>query len=114
MPRSDCNQEQIWALIQARKQKRPATEAEPSTSSALDASPAADTVLIDVLYQALRSPLPEGGTSAASARLTLQSAIALDSIRAPLKRAKSGFWRVSGKRNLVLAVALLLITAAAI
>lgn len=114
MPRSEPNQEQLWDLIQARKMKRPRIEEAPPASKAGESCPVADSVLVDVLYQALRGPEPQSGGTAAFSRLTLQSAIASDSLHAPLRQANRGFWQVSGKRSFILAAALLLITAMAI
>jgi len=113
MPRDECNQEQLWALIQERKQTRNGHENAPARAAG-EPCPVADEVLVDVLYQALRQP-ELGGSDGAHARLQLQAVIAADLAARPAQRPpRTGFWQVGGRRQLLLVLALLLLTVASI
>ncbi len=114
MSRGDSFQERLWTLIQKRKQarSRSGSRVEASPSSRY---PEVDALLVDVLYQALRSRNSCGVADASAARMALQGAIAADRApRAAARPARRGFWQLGGRKQLLLAVALLLITAAAL
>ena len=115
MPHDECKQEQLWTLVEARKQARSRYDTASPGSAAIEACPVVDGVLVDVLYQALRNPEPCSGTDGTNARMLLQGAIAADRVAEVMSHpARRDFWQLAGRRQILLAAALLLITAAAI
>lgn len=127
----ETRQDRLWTLIQARKEMPPEHESASPVPAFGDSH--ADAVLVDALIEAVRNQ-PSTAADGAHGRSLLQRAIAMDVAgRAPRTAARQSpfatgqavvsaghtparrsFLRLSGRRQLVLAMALLLITAAAI
>lgn len=115
MPHDESGSDQLWTYIQARKQADPANKNGHAPAAANGSAPSADAVLVEALYQTLQETNAAGATDGSEARAALQAVIAASPVRQPDPgRVKRPFWQLSGSRQVVQAVALLLITIAAI
>jgi hypothetical protein len=113
MPHDDSHQEQLWRLIHERKQAGNETGSS-SRNATTEESSEADALLVDSLYKVLRGSEDGDAKRQAYARALLEDTIARDCASAALPRGRRGFWRLNGKRELLLVAALLLITISAV
>ena len=113
MPRDDSSPEQLWETVRARTRNEAAANG-PASDHANGSAPNIDALLVDALYHVLRES-PEA-IDGAEARGRLREAIVATASAPPVislpERRRA--WSISGRRQTLLAAALILITVAAI
>jgi hypothetical protein len=113
MPRDDSKSEQLWQTVLARKRKGSPERNGHAAGEASGSARDVDSLLVDALYNVLREE--SSSVDSTAARLRLQQAIrATSPAPAAGTRPIRSAWAFTGRRQLLLAAALILITATAL
>jgi hypothetical protein len=114
MPHDESTPDQLWTYIEARRQGGTAHKNGHGGSATNGSGPNIDSALVDALFQTLRDTDPAAACDGVAARARLPQEIAgAPTARSPLAPLRQALWQMSSRRQLALAVALILITVAA-
>jgi hypothetical protein len=115
MQRAELEQEQLWNHIQACKQNETPNSNGHRNGGSNGAAGYADALLVSALSAALDEDRISAAVGATAPRALLRAAIHADTTSRIVRRPPARkFWNVAGRRQLLLAVALCLVTVSAL
>jgi hypothetical protein len=115
MQRAEPEEEQIWSYIEARKQKNPQADGGRRSGHSNGAACSVDALLVNMLCSTFEEDLAAASIDRTTPRSRLMAEIRASAAPTPKRfEAARRFWRVNNRLQMAAAIALCLITIAAL